>query len=128
MSATKTRAETATKTFALDHRPEIGDPVLWWEGGETQTSPTLAFVVSVGMEYSVGVAIVAPDRQTLRSADGVRHADDPRAKRDDTVADGVWRHTPRWLQLLELSEQFSHDEITPTALGIKANLEVGANK
>ena len=93
------------------HIAELGDAVLWSEGGEGSSEPVAAVVTALGMGSAVTLNVLAPNMHNMRIIDGVRHADDPDAKPEDRMSSGSWRFGPRILQLIELLAQFDTSDI-----------------
>lgn len=85
----------------------VGTTVNWWPFAETDKNdplnkPLPAMVTAVGSR-TLQIHVFSPLSKTLAYKDGVRHAGDPDARRDEFVEVGAWSHTEEThrLDLLE---------------------------
>lgn len=73
--------------------PEVllGETVFWFPGGQVTEPPQVAVVTGVGSDC-VGLNVLAPWDDRVRSKEGVRHVDDQRAKSQELFEAGGWCH------------------------------------
>ena len=71
--------------------PRIGDTVFWYDGGDKDGPPHVAFVTAVGFD-NLCVSVLERDSPAIKTRDGVRHVDDPRAKSTELLEAGGWEH------------------------------------
>lgn len=71
---------------------ELGDSVLWYDGGLYSSKPCVGLVIGLGMS-GLQLRIFPPDLNGCVTKDGVRHMEDKKV-RDDNSAGG-WDFTAR---------------------------------
>ena len=105
--------------MSLDFPGQLGDVVLWFEGGEGASAPAPGIISATGMGTAVTINVVTSNLHNFRIVDGCRHADDHKATAEERESAGAWRHTPQALQALVLAEQLGntgeYTEVVATA-------------
>jgi hypothetical protein len=94
--ATMTQADKKEAEVFTMPRVSIGQTVLWYQGGNSNTKPYPVIVTEVGPRTINGAPVLG--RQELT---GIRHKDDPQAKEFEFREGGCWDHTQE-TKLLQL--------------------------
>lgn len=76
----------------LDRYVEVGDPVMWYPGGDESADPHAAIVTSGGQQDTIVASVFDASLMGVIPQDGCRHMDDPRIRNDSSG--GGWRHKP----------------------------------
>ena len=76
-------------------RPKLGMTVAFYEGGDMDQQPAVAFVTGLGMtSHIVQLSVISPAFGTLLTKEAVRHVNDPSSRLDEFLANGAWEFLP----------------------------------
>ncbi len=82
-------------------KAQVGMSVLWYPYGESDGVGVPALVNAVG-ERTLSLHIFLNMRTNLMYKDGVRHKDDPEAKREEYIDSGSWHYSSPTQDMLQM--------------------------
>jgi hypothetical protein len=93
-----------------------GDPVFYYEAGQSSSSPEPAIVTKTGNSHDmITLNVLTPDLRDFRPRDGVRHMSDPKVARDPGA--GGWDFHPTFRRLIEVERRVAELETKLKDLG-----------
>lgn len=81
----------------MPFKPRVGDPIVWFHGGDREGTPFPGVVTRVDTGTQVTANLFTFESQQMIVRFGAKHLDDPTAKEHERLSNGGWDY-PEWFK------------------------------